>query len=746
MSDLLADIDKQILTEFAAEISDLIDAIEPDIALAKALDNGLAKRVFRCFNTLREVSVTFGFSFIATLSTSAESYLQWILGNEKEIRKRGKDDKMILETFLKTFDLIKEIVKIIALQKSDSGFEHQVDFIQSSFKQAMNGLRAQQREAAEKGLAIKVELTDDLIEAFKAESSETLANVEQMLLALCSDETNSAALDEAFRCIHSFKGNCGIFGLVDAQRLSHMMESCLGRVRDGSSEHKQEIFGRALNGIDLLKQSAAQLDGESRGAIADVDQYIIALEVFLSDAKDNSEVSKDHSHKAPDEHANAVHDEVIQDVSHEIGEPGDDGVKIDDMSEGRLIGGGKGKEPPKPAAVKAGTMAASHQDIRVAIQKLDMINNLAGELVTAKTMLLTNLAELHLEKNEALEKSIGFLTKTINDLRDVSVEIRMTPVQSVFKKMVRIIHDLSQRTDKLVAVEFVGEDTEVDKTIIEKIGDPIAHMVRNAIDHGLETVQQRRAVGKSDEGRLRLAARHEGGMVWIIVEDDGKGLDRQKILQKAIALGLVEGDGGHLRDQEVYKLIFHAGFSTADELTDISGRGVGMDVVLQNVRDLRGVIDIETTQGKGTRFILKLPLTLAIMDGMLFEVAGVKYILPVDEIREIVKLSPNDQINISDQQKCIDIRGRVMPVVSLGDIYNLGSHGSPHEEGLLMVIGSGSKQVALLVDKIIGQHQTVVKPLSGYFQKRGGIKSCSILGNGEVSLILESTQLSAVAA
>ena len=780
MSDLLADMNKQILAEFSGEIADLIDAIEPDVALAKALDKQLASRVFRCFTTLKEVSASFGFSFIATLSTSAENYLSFILGNKDEIRRSGKNDKMVLETFLKTFDLIKEIVKIIALQRPDDGFAPQVDDIKSRFHHAMEELHAQQKAAAARGEEIRVELTSDLIDAFKAESVETMANVEQLLLVLCENSENGEALGEAFRGIHSFKGNCGIFGLIDAQHLSHVMESCLGRIRDGRPVDKQGIFAASLGAVDLLKQALSLWNGTDPAPIAEAPAQIAVMEKFLHEATGDpnnqtiadtlatQEPSSDQQSRKKSQKISDSEERQDMTASDEHREIAKLATDLDTSKVKKHADSTKPsareeipqhpepqhpelqqpelQQPTSPKPTASRSLGAPSQDIRVTIQKLDMINNLAGELVTAKTMLLTNLAALYLEKNEALEKSIGFLEKTINDLRDVAVEIRMTPVQGVFKKMVRIIHDLSLREGKKINVEFCGEETEVDKTIIERIADPIAHMVRNAIDHGLETSGERRAAGKSEEGLLRLSARHEGGMVWIVVEDDGKGLDRDKILKKAQAQGLIANDGRLMTDQDVYKLIFQAGFSTADEVTDISGRGVGMDVVLQNVRDLRGVIEIDSRKGQGTRFILKLPLTLAIMDGMLFEVRGVKYIIPVDEIREIVPMDKKSEIHIEGSHWCIMVRGELIPIVTLDEIYRLAEESPPSTGTVLLVIECDSRRVALGVDKIIGQHQTVVKPLSRYFEGLKGIKSCSILGNGEVSLILESAQLLAAAA
>ncbi|MDY6851237.1 MAG: chemotaxis protein CheA, partial [Thermodesulfobacteriota bacterium] len=290
---------------------------------------------------------------------------------------------------------------------------------------------------------------------------------------------------------------------------------------------------------------------------------------------------------------------------------------------------------------------------------------------------------------------------------------------------------------KKVNLTLLGEETELDKTVTELIADPLVHIVRNAIDHGLESPEDRKSAGKDETGELTIEAKHEGGEVWIVISEDGRGLDREKLLAKGIEKGLVQGDGGEMSDQEVYELIFQPGFSTAREVTDISGRGVGMDVVKKNIEKIKGRVDIRSEPGRGTVFTLRIPLTLAIMEGMLVGVGRSRYTIPLLAIRESIQVEPGQITTTMDGEELVKVREEIIPVVSLHELQGVQPEHKKLDAGLLVIVEHQGESVGLFVDEILGEHQAVIKGLSNYVGNVNGVSGCTILGDGEVSLILD---------
>ena len=361
---------------------------------------------------------------------------------------------------------------------------------------------------------------------------------------------------------------------------------------------------------------------------------------------------------------------------------------------------------------------------------------MVGELVIAEAMVTKSpdLAGLELED---FERSCVHLRKIVRDLQDMALSVRMIPLDGVFRKMIRLVYDLSAKSGKKVKLELSGENTEIDKILAEMIADPLVHLIRNAIDHGIETPRERLELGKPQTGRVILEAKHEGGEVWILVQDDGRGLERQKILQKAIQKKLIRGDGSQLSDAEVYELIFQPGFSTAEKVTDISGRGVGMDVVFKNIEKMKGRIDIKNQEGRGTTFALRIPLTLAIMEGMLVRVGSASYTIPLLSIRETVQPKSQWITTTMDGQEVARVRNELIPVLRLHRLHQLEPDSEQLSQGLLVIVEHQGEALGLFVDQILGEQQAVIKGLSDYIGSVPGVSGCTILGSGEVSLILD---------
>ncbi|MBE9486426.1 MAG: chemotaxis protein CheA, partial [Chloroflexi bacterium] len=379
---------------------------------------------------------------------------------------------------------------------------------------------------------------------------------------------------------------------------------------------------------------------------------------------------------------------------------------------------------------------AKRQDIRVELGKLDSLINLIGELVIAENMLIHNpdLKGLELEN---FNKAGQHMSKLVRELQEMAMTIRMIPVSGLFRRMIRLVHDISVKAGKKVELELLGEETEIDKTVIETITDPLVHLLRNSLDHGLEPPEERLAAGKDEKGTVRLSARHEEGEVWVTVEDDGRGLNREKILEKAISKDLIEGDGSDLSDKVIYNMIFMPGFSTAAQVTDISGRGVGMDVVKRNLEKIKGKIDVTSTPGQGSKITLRIPLTLAIIDGMLVRVGTTTCILPTLSILEAFR-PDMEQITLTPNgEELARVRENFFPIIRLHEILPKEPDSRKLPDGILIVLEYQNSRFCLFVDEIVGQQQTVIKGLSDFIGSVTGVSGCTILGDGGVSLILD---------
>jgi two-component system chemotaxis sensor kinase CheA len=394
-----------------------------------------------------------------------------------------------------------------------------------------------------------------------------------------------------------------------------------------------------------------------------------------------------------------------------------------------------------PSTPSAAPTTAPSETVRVDRERLDKMINQIGELVIGTSMVEQDWSRFHPDTESPALVQLG---KIVRDLQEMSLSLRMVPIAASFQKMTRIVRDLSHRLGKQIHLETEGEDTELDKTVVDQIGDPLLHMVRNSVDHGIELPEERIAAGKSPEGTICLKAYHQGGNFIIEIQDDGKGLDRDRILRKAIERGIVSEDD-NLSDEEVYGLIFSAGFSTAEQVTDVSGRGVGMDVVRRNVEALQGSISIRSQKGKGCRMIVRLPLTLAILDGLLVRVANDSYVIPLLSVVESINPQAKDIQRVLGKGEVITLRGEIVPLMRLDRILNVHADVQPSDSDLLVIVEDQGRKYSLVVDELLGQQQVVIKNLEANFQKVPGVAGATILGNGRVALILDINGLCGLA-
>jgi two-component system chemotaxis sensor kinase CheA len=380
--------------------------------------------------------------------------------------------------------------------------------------------------------------------------------------------------------------------------------------------------------------------------------------------------------------------------------------------------------------------AADATSIRVGVEKVDQLINLAGELVITQAMLTQTASQLDPVQHEKLLNGLAQLDRNTRDLQESVMSIRMMPISFVFSRFPRVVRDLAGKLNKEVELKTVGETTELDKGLIEKIADPLNHLVRNSIDHGVEVPEKRRAAGKPEKGTITLRAFHQGGNIVIEVSDDGAGLSRERILAKARSQGMTVPDS--IADQDVWQLIFAAGFSTAEVVTDVSGRGVGMDVVKRNIQALGGSVEIDSTFGAGTRISIRLPLTLAILDGLSVKVGDQLFIIPLNHIVESLQPAASDVKSVRNQGTVVHVRGEYLPVLKSHEIFNIQPGAADTGMGIMVILESDGVKKALFVDELVGQHQVVIKSLETNYRRVRGVSGATIMGDGKVALIVDA--------
>ncbi|RUO97529.1 chemotaxis protein CheA [Hyphomicrobium sp.] len=631
----------------------------------------------------------------------------------------------------------------------------------------------------------------EAIETFRVEAAELLERIEQGLLDLSRKPGDRALVDEVFRSLHTLKGSGAMFGFDALASFTHHCETAFDKVRKGevvatpnlvsvvlaAQDHMRTLLGGGAGddavGKDLLgrlEREVAIASGSAGPEPADKTEWTILFTLppnalvngcnplaLLAEMRELGDctVIADVSDVPPLDalvanecyvswrvtlHSDRPRTE-IEDVFMFI---------IDDMKLEIQQAGSKAIEPaastavdvpaevssPVPASRQAESrsLPKGGESVRVPAERLDELMDRVGELVIAQSR-LSQIAAASPDLNlRAVSEDIERLS---NELRNTMMVLRMVPVGTLFSRFRRLVHDLARDTGKSIELTTEGEATEVDKTVIERLADPLVHLVRNSIDHGLETPDQRKTAGKPETGQVRLAAQHAGGEVVITITDDGRGIDRGRVRAKAEAQGLIVPNA-QLSDQELLQLIFQPGFSTAQTITNLSGRGVGMDVVKRTVEALRGSIDLTSKPGVGSEVSLRIPLTLAIIDGLLVRVGKGRYVIPLSAVEECLEL-PVEQDMRSRGRSFISLRDSLVPFLRLRELFQTGTEPDRYQK--VVVVSTGSERVGLVVDQIIGDHQTVIKAMSKLHEDVAMFSGATILGDGAVALILDIPHL-----
>jgi two-component system chemotaxis sensor kinase CheA len=571
-----------------------------------------------------------------------------------------------------------------------------------------------------------------MIPDFCAEATEHLETIDRHLLILDADPGNAESLNAIYRGFHTIKGVSSMLRLEVIRTLAHEAENLLNLARDGKVLLRGKPLDLVFASTDFLKRQIHALrNWKPRSGRLEADATLPQLLAELKTVVDGKPVATP----------------AASTPLSGLAAPATPTAPAPSAS---VAGAGIGPESAAPPGVQpsarsepADSLApmtrraatADKETVRVDKERLDKLINTIGELVIAQSMAQQEFDELTAGSGWN-SRALPELSNISRDLQELSLSLRMVPLQSIFQKMTRLVRDLSRKMGKPVELQLYGEETELDKTVVDQLGDPLMHMVRNAIDHGLESPEERQAVGKPVEGHVVLRAYHQGGNVYIELSDDGRGLDRDRILQKAIEKGLV-ADNQRLSDAEIYSLIFAPGFSTAKTVTDVSGRGVGMDVVRRNVEALQGNILIRTQMGKGTTFTIRLPLTLAIMDGLMVGLGDDIYILPLLSVVESFRPRAADIHLLAGQGEVVRVRDEVVPLLRLYRLLDRPARITDPCAGLVVLVEDQGNKYAILVDELLGQMQAVVKSLDANFRRVEGLAGATILGDGRVAMILD---------
>ncbi|MDH5435473.1 MAG: chemotaxis protein CheA [Gammaproteobacteria bacterium] len=638
------------------------------------------------------------------------------------------------------------------------------------------------------------------LQTFYEESFEGLEIMETGLLSLDSGNAESEVINDIFRAAHSIKGGSGTFGLNAVANFTHILESLLDEMRDGRRQVTKEGVNLLLESVDCLREmltaskEGAELDtqrigdvhgrleamwgkSEAAAVVADngnasnasteqdaVDGWTIKFSPFSYILKTGNEPARmfkelrglgklsvsvitdkvpDFSELDPDEcflgwtlmlegeiERSAIEEVfswIEEDCDLEITPVVSNSQSIEQVPDNAPASSAGAAATPR-AGASGGSESAS---IRVGIDKVDSVINLVGELVITQSMLSTTG-----EAYPLLKAGLAQLERNTRELQEQVMRMRMLPVSFVFNRFPRLVHDISQKLDKKIELKMSGEQTELDKTVIEKVTDPLVHLIRNSLDHGIEMPADRVAAGKPETGTVWLNAYHKGGNIIIEVKDDGKGIDKAVILEKAIERGLVD-PGVTLDDDQILNMVFQPGFSTAKEVSDLSGRGVGMDVVRRNIVSLGGHVEISSVKGEGSTITVRLPLTLAILDGQTVEVGEENYIVPIVSIVESTQIKSEMLNYVAGKGETFMLRDEYLPVIRLYELFNSKPKHTDLTKGLLVVVEGEGKKIGLFVDDLLGQQQVVIKSLETNYKKVDGISGATILGNGSVALILD---------
>lgn len=567
----------------------------------------------------------------------------------------------------------------------------------------------------------------EIFESFLVETKEIFENLDIDLVELEQNPNDSELLNKVFRSFHTIKGTSGFLGLEKIQKVTHKCEDILNKLRKGEANLSSDLMDGILRSFDILKALLISLEKNKNEDVGTQEIVNFLDKLYLEMETGGTLGGKENLAKSAQEKPESEENSALTRLN------------LEDQK----------KEQKTNAVQKIQSYAQqkAESSIRVDVERLDDLLNIVSELVLGRNRLLQINTEVSLEnEGSKISRDLADTAKHIDlmttELQLAVMKTRMIKIGKVFNKFPRLVRDLCREMDKDIQLVIEGEDTELDKTLIEEINDPLVHLVRNSVDHGIEKPEIRLKKNKNGKGTIVLSAEHEGNNVIISIKDDGKGIDPEAIKSKAVQKGLITRDkANELSKQDIYNLIFLPGFSTAEMVTNVSGRGVGMDVVKTNVQKLRGMINIESDVDKGTKIIIKLPLTLAIIQGLLVKVKGETIVVPLNSVIEVVRIHEKDIYHIN-RNEVIKIRDSVLPLLSVDKLlFEMEDDNSENSNQYVVIVGLAEKRFGLKVDELIGQKEVVIKSLGQYLGNIHGISGSTIMGDGKVVMIVDIGEL-----
>jgi two-component system chemotaxis sensor kinase CheA len=573
----------------------------------------------------------------------------------------------------------------------------------------------------------------EIVDSFLEETKEIFENLNKDLVELEQNSNDLDLLNQIFRAFHTIKGTSGFLGLEKLQTVTHKCEDILNKLRKGEAKLNSDLMDTILLSFDSIQAIVACIEKEKTEnvnvtkTLKELDRVLSVLEGKEAESEKLKKTSRKKKLETKSEVKND--NELLESDKEELSNDETNQVENSSSSD--------------QSVKKALSQSKTDSTIRVDVERLDELLNIVSELVLGRNQLqqVNNHATLSFEGTQ-IARDLADATKQIdlmtNELQLVVMKTRMVKIGKVFNRFPRLVRDLARDTQKNIMLEIFGEETELDKTLIEEINDPLVHLVRNSIDHGIESPEERKSLGKDPQGSITLSASQEGNNIVIAIKDDGKGIDPEKLKAKAIAKGLItEEKAKELTKQEAFNIIFMPGFSTAEKVTNISGRGVGMDVVRTNVRKLRGIIDIESEVNVGTTVKIKLPLTLAIISGMVVKVNGETIVIPLNSVLEVVRMHIEDIKSINGKE-VIKVRDQIIPLIDVDEIMYGKTHAKDDRVYQHVVtVGIAEQRFGIKVDELIGQKEIVIKSLGNYLGNINGLAGSTIMGDGTVVMILD---------
>jgi two-component system chemotaxis sensor kinase CheA len=554
----------------------------------------------------------------------------------------------------------------------------------------------------------------ELLREFLVEAREHLTNIESRLLEFDQGSSNGETLHSAFRSFHTLKGLAGFLEFGVLQEVAHEVETILDRARNDELQITPGIVDVILEASDYIALWLNHISSTAEGHASAAPPNPDALIKKVHEAERTASAEQCEA-------ASLIPLKDADTLPTTAAEAGANSTKL----EGASASGSARREESSV--------------VKVATSKLEYLVDMVGELVIGESLLHHN-PDLTAIKTPRIQRDLAHLGRITAEVQKTAMAMRMVPVGQLFRRMARLVRDLGRKSGKKAELELFGEDVELDRKLVEELSDPLVHMIRNSMDHGLESPEERIAAGKSETGSIRLAAKHEAGEILIEIADDGRGLNRERILAKAVERGIV-GAGEQMSDSDIYNLIFKPGFSTAEKITEVSGRGVGMDVVWKHLVHLRGRVEIRSTPGQGSQFLLRLPLTMAIIDGLVVLCGAERYIVPISSVREMFRPTQEAIFTVQGKGEMVLVRGQLLPLVRLKRRLNLRSGVDDPCQGLIIVGESQAHRFCLLVDALAGKQEVVIKSLGPQFANLHGLAGGAILGDGRVGLILELSAL-----